>query len=184
MNERMAAIEALLFVAGEDGLTIKQMSEALLADTVDTKRALDQLEVYYSQHFRGLTLIRYGDVFQLVTKKEYADALQRLMEEPSRQSLTQSALETLTVIAYRQPVTKVELDHMRGVKSDRTIASLLAKGLITEVGRKETIGRPILYGTTDLFLNYFGIVTLDELPPLPEEADGEVEITHLFGEEV
>ncbi|MGL4523232.1 MAG: SMC-Scp complex subunit ScpB, partial [Bacilli bacterium] len=129
-ESRQAAVEALLFVAGEDGLTLKQISEAMQVDSVDAKIALEALVVESEKATRGTRIIRYGEIYQLVTKKDFADALQRLMEEPTRQTLSQSALETLTIIAYRQPITKTEIDMLRGVKSDRTIASLLAKQLL------------------------------------------------------
>ena len=117
---------------------------------------------------RGVTVRRYGDHLRMETRAEYAPYVERLLQPVQRQTLSQTAMETLAVIAYRQPVTKGEVEQVRGVKCDYSVQSLLHKGLIKEAGRKEALGRPILYATTDRFLEHFGISDIRELPPLPD----------------
>ena len=114
-------------------------------------------------------LKRFGDKVQLATRPLYAGDIVRLLQPVQQQSLSQAAMETLAVVAYKQPVTRAEVEQIRGVKCDYSLQSLMIKGMIQEAGRKDTIGRPILYATTDLFLSHFGISSLDDLPPLPEK---------------
>lgn len=116
---------------------------------------------------RGVAVRRYGDHLRMETKAEYAPYISRMLQPIQKQSLTQTVLETLAVIAYKQPVTKGEIEEIRGVKCDYSVQSLMDKGLIRDVGRKETLGRPILYATTDKFLEHFGISDIRELPPMP-----------------
>ena len=167
-NELAHVIEAILFVAGEP-VNVKDMQRALDVTEDETRRAIDALDSDYSFHRRGITLKRFGEHIQLSTRAEYAPYVERLLQPIQKQSLSQSALETLAIVAYRQPVTKLEMEAVRGVKCDYSVQSLVNKGLIEEVGRKEALGRPILYGTTDKFLSHFGLHTLDDLPKPPEE---------------
>ena len=175
-------IEALLFVVGDDGLTIKQLSqllgeqEELILQTMNTLR-----ETYEEDLTRGITVKEIAGVYQLITKSEFADTIQRLVENPTAQSLSQASLEVLAIVAYKQPITRVEIEDLRGVKCERPIQTLVSRGLIKEVGRSEGTGRAILYGTTKEFLHYFGLNSIEEMPPLPEEdlADTEQE-TDLF----
>ena len=113
-------------------------------------------------------LKRFGDKVQLATRPLYSEDVLRLLQPVQQQSLSQAAMETLAVVAYKQPVTRAEVEQIRGVKCDYSLQSLMMKGLIQEAGRKDTIGRPILYATTDMFLSHFGIQGLEDLPPLPE----------------
>ena len=161
-------IEAILFVAGEP-VDVDELKRALEVTEEETMRAIDALDSDYSYHRRGICLKRFGHHIQLSTRAEYAPYVERLLQPIQRQSLSQSAMETLAVVAYRQPVTKLEIEAVRGVKCDYSVQSLVNKGLIVEVGRKETLGRPILYGTTDKFLSHFGLSSLEELPQPPEE---------------
>ena len=167
-NELAHVIEAILFVAGEP-VNVKDMQRALDVTEDETRQAIDALDSDYSFHRRGITLKRFGEHIQLSTRAEYAPYVERLLQPIQKQSLSQSALETLAIVAYRQPVTKLEMEAVRGVKCDYSVQSLVNKGLIEEVGRKEALGRPILYGTTDKFLSHFGLHTLDDLPKPPEE---------------
>ena len=167
-NELAHVIEAILFVAGEP-VNVKDVQRALDVTEDETRQAIDALDSDYSFHRRGITLKRFGEHIQLSTRAEYAPYVERLLQPIQKQSLSQSALETLAIVAYRQPVTKLEMEAVRGVKCDYSVQSLVNKGLIEEVGRKEALGRPILYGTTDKFLSHFGLHTLDDLPKLPEE---------------
>ncbi len=160
-------IEAILYVAG-DPISIRELQTALELSEMETINAVDLLQKEYEASQRGIVLRRYGDLLKLETRPEYAPYVERMLQPVQRQSLSQAALETLAVIAYRQPATRGEVELVRGVKCDYSIQSLLNKKLIKEVGRKEALGRPILYATTDLFLEHFGITDIRELPPLPE----------------
>ena len=167
MNDAPQIIEAILFVAGEP-VKISDLATALDMGEMEIMRAVDELERGLEDGKRGITVKRYGDHLRLETRAEYAPFVERLLQPVQKQSLSQTAMETLAVIAYRQPTTKGEVEQVRGVKCDYSVQSLLQKGLIKEVGRKEALGRPILYATTDKFLEHFGISDLRELPPLPD----------------
>jgi segregation and condensation protein B len=176
-------IEAILYVSGE-AVSIRDMAKALQISEPALKKALNEIRDEYDYEQRGFLLKRFGDKVQLATRPLYSEDVVRLLQPVQQQSLTQAAMETLAVVAYKQPVTRAEVEAIRGVKCDYSLQSLMIKGMIDEVGRKDTIGRPILYGTTDKFLSHFGIQTLDELPPLPEqsgdtasEADSSEELT-------
>ena len=160
-------IEAILFVAGEP-VKIANLATALGLDEKQTAQAVEMTIRSFEEEKRGIVVKRYGDHLRLETRAEYAPYVERMLQPVQRQSLSQTAMETLAVIAYRQPTTKGEVEQVRGVKCDYSVQSLLAKGLIKEVGRKEALGRPILYATTDKFLEHFGISDLRELPPLPD----------------
>nr|WP_309101092.1 SMC-Scp complex subunit ScpB [Fredinandcohnia onubensis] len=168
-----AVIEGLLFAAGDEGLTLKQMALVLEINESTALDIINELINDYKQTDRGINLVEVAGTYQLTTKKEHAVYLKKLVESPSSSSLSQAALETLAIIAYRQPITRAEVEEIRGVKTERPIQTLIAKALIKEVGRVEGTGRAILYGTTKEFLEYFGLKTLKELPPLPEKVDEE-----------
>ena len=168
-------IEALLFVAGDDGLTLKQLQFLTEADKEEVLEASKELETRYLNTNSGICLKELAGVFQLVTKQEVAETIQKLVENPTVQALSQASLEVLAIIAYKQPITRVEEEDLRGVKSEKALHTLAAKGLVQEAGRVEGTGRAILYGTTKEFLNYFGLKNLDELPPLPEEAANDLD---------
>ena len=160
-------IEAILFVAGE-AVRLEELARALNLPVGQVEKALEELKNEYDYEQRGFCLKRFGRQVQLATRALYADDVVRLLQPVQKQSLSQAAMETLAVVAYRQPVTKAEVEEIRGVKCDYSIHSLTVKNLIQEVGRKDTLGRPILYGTTEEFLSHFGLTTLDDLPPLPD----------------
>jgi len=164
-NEIPQILEAILFVAGEP-VAIRDLTAALELGEMELISAVETLERACEN--RGVTIKRYGNHLRMETRAEYAPYVERLLQPVQRQTLSQSAMETLAVIAYRQPATKGEVELVRGVKCDYSIQSLLQKGLIKEVGRKEALGRPILYATTDRFLEHFGISDIRELPPLPD----------------
>ncbi|GGA22774.1 SMC-Scp complex subunit ScpB [Paenibacillus physcomitrellae] len=173
-------IEGMLFLAGEEGLTVKQLCEVLDQRPEMIKEVLDELKKDMSNEGRGLQLLEIAGHFQMATLKEHAPYFEKLAYSPSRSSLSQAALETLSIIAYRQPITRIEIEDIRGVKAERAIHTLVNKDLIQEVGRAEAIGRPILYGTTKAFLDYFGLASLKDLPD-PEqfaEADPLEDETH------
>ena len=160
-----AAIEGLLFVA-DSPVSIGRLAEALQVTSAQVEHALAELENGSAQ--RGMRLQRAGNRIQLVTAPELAPSVERFLGLEARTRLSRAALETLAIIAYRQPVTRPEIESIRGVGSDSVLRTLLSVGLIEEVGRAVTVGRPILYGTTFEFLQHFGLTRLDELPPLEE----------------
>ena len=160
-------IEAILFVAGE-AVRLDELARALEMPVGQVEKALEDLKNEYDYEQRGFCIKRFGRQVQLATRALYAGDVVRLLQPVQKQSLSQAAMETLAVVAYRQPVTKAEVEEIRGVKCDYSIHSLTVKNLIQEVGRKDTLGRPILYGTTEEFLSHFGLTTLEDLPPLPE----------------
>ena len=164
-NEIPQILEAILFVAGEP-VAVADLAQALEVSEMEIMHAVEALERECER--RGVTIHRYGDHLRMETRPEYAPYVERLLQPVQRQTLSQTAMETLAVIAYRQPVTKGEVEQVRGVKCDYSVQSLLHKGLIREAGRKEALGRPILYATTDRFLEHFGISDIRELPPLPD----------------
>lgn len=171
-SETASVIEAILFVSG-DPVDEGALAQALSISAEDVNAALDELGSRLDYERRGLHLRRFGKKAQLSIRAEYAEYVERLLQPVQKQTLSQTALETLAIIAYRQPITRLEVEEIRGVKCDYSIQMLCSRDLITDVGRKDTVGHPILYGTTDAFLAHFGIKSLDELPTL--DAAGAVE---------
>lgn len=181
-NNLMSKIEALLFVVGDEGMTIKQLAQYLEVEAMDIEAGLSELQTQYDHaDTHGITLKQLAGTYQLTTKPEVADAIKKLVDNPTNQVLTAASLEVLAIIAYKQPITRAEVEDLRGVKSERPIATLVSRALVQEVGRAEGTGRAILYGTTKEFLNYFGLQNLKELPPLPDEVgQDEEQETDLF----
>lgn len=167
MTELAKIIEAILFVSGEP-VQLGAVARALEVTELEVSAAADELASDYDYNRRGICLKRFGSHIQLSTRPDYAPQIEKLLQPIQKQSLSQAALETLAVVAYKQPVTRLDIEAVRGVKCDYSVQSLMNKGLIEEVGRKETLGRPILYGTTDAFLSHFGLTSLDDLPQPPE----------------
>ncbi|HEL2057719.1 TPA: SMC-Scp complex subunit ScpB [Streptococcus suis] len=162
---RIAEIEVLLFVAGEDGLTVRNLAEMLDLTPSAVLQQLEKLaEKYQSDSQSGLALLESSNRYKLVTKKDYADLLRIYAKTPINQTMSRALLETLSIVAYKQPITRVEVDDIRGVNSSGAISKLQAFDLIRENGKKEVIGRPNLYVTTEYFLDYMGINSLEELP--------------------
>lgn len=161
----LARLEALLFVAGEDGLSLQDL--AGLSDMAPTA-VLQQLEKlaeqYRTNQDSALSLLETSKRYKLVTKDSYADLLRQYSRTPINQSLSRASLEVLSIIAYKQPITRIEVDDIRGVNSSGSISKLQAFGLIREDGKKEVLGRPNLYVTTDYFLDFMGINSLEDLP--------------------
>jgi segregation and condensation protein B len=173
-----AQVEALLFVAAEP-VSPGQITAALESTPAEVNSALDELEV--SLRARGLRLQRFGGRVQLTTAPETAEAIERFLGLEAASHLSRAALETLAIIAYQQPVTRPQVDSVRGVNSDGVMRSLLSKGLIQEGGRAEGPGRPILYSTTPAFLQHFGLNSLTDLPPLEMNENGAQDVTVLKG---
>ncbi|MFL0251545.1 SMC-Scp complex subunit ScpB [Clostridium neuense] len=166
-NNYESIIEAVLFASGEP-LKLKHISSIIECNEKYAKRVLDDMIMKYNDEKRGIKLICMNGSYQLVTKPENSSYVSKLLKTNSRQSLSQAAMETLAIIAYKQPITRIDVDEIRGVKSDRAIFTLQEKGLIKESGRLDVPGRPILYSTTDEFLKSFSIGNLEELPSLDE----------------
>lgn len=168
-----AIIEGLLFAAGDEGLTSKQICLVLELHPHTVDDIIAEMQADYENENRGIRLIEIAGTFQLATKKEHAPYFKKLMENPIHNTLSQAALETLAIVAYKQPITRAEIEEIRGVKTERPLQTLMTKMLVKEVGRVEGTGRAILYGTTKEFLDYFGLKSIEELPPLPENTSEE-----------
>lgn len=165
-NSIISAIESLLFVAGEP-LGVKEISKIIGEDLDYIVGILDEMiDRYEKTNSRGIKVIMLNDMYQLVTKSCNNDYVQKLLKKNTRQSLSQASLESLAIVAYKQPITRIEIDEIRGVKSESAIQRLVEKGLIEETGRLDVPGRPILYGTTNEFLRYFALNDLKDLPSI------------------
>ena len=173
---KIAVLEGLLFVVGDDGLTINQMMDILEVTNDEAKELLAALKERYEKEDSGIRISFLGNTFKLTTKKEHREYYQRLIENEDSNVLSQAALETLAIVAYNQPITRLDVNEIRGVDSGQMMRKLLAKGLLKEVGRSDGIGRPILYGTTSEFLDYFGLSTIGELPKIEGFEKEEVDI--------
>ena len=163
---KKAVLEGLLFVVGEEGLTFEQIQDVLQIDEEESKKILYELKHDYESDERGLRIDFLGNRFKLTTKYEHREYYQKILENPETNTLSQAALETLAIIAYNEPITRVQIDAMRGVGTTQIIRKLVAKGFIKEVGRSDLPGRPILYETTSEFLDYFGLSTIKDLPDM------------------
>lgn len=163
-----AAVEAVLFTMGTSVET-SRLAAAIEQDEQTTRRLVRNMMDKYNAKDRGICIIELEDSFQMCTKKEYYDNLICVVSQPKKHTLTDSALETLSIIAYKQPVTRLEVEQIRGVKSDYAVNKLLEYNLITELGRLDAPGRPILFGTTEEFLRSFGLSSVEDLPELSPE---------------
>lgn len=157
-------IEGLLFMAGDEGLTKRQLADIMEIDAEFALELVYDLQRDLEREGRGVQIAEVASAFRMTTHPGHMPYFERMAYTPTRSQLSQAALETLSIVAYRQPITRVEIEEIRGVKCDRAIQSLVAKDLIEEVGRAEAIGRPILYGTTKSFLDYFGLASIRDLP--------------------
>lgn len=160
-----AAIEAVLFTMGES-VELTQIASAIQQDKETTRKLLNNMMDRYQEEDRGIQIIELEQSYQMCTKKEYYECLIRLALHPKKPALTDVMLETLSIIAYKQPVTKAEIEKIRGVKSDHAVNKLVEYSLVKELGRLDAPGRPILFGTTEEFLRTFGVQGLEELPAL------------------
>jgi segregation and condensation protein B len=167
-------LESLLFAVGDEGLTLKHVAEVLDVEELKAGEIIEELrQVYEKDTHRGIMIVQLAGTYQLATKKENAAYLKRLVDSPNTSALSQAALETLAIIAYKQPITRAEIEEIRGVKTERPLHTLMTKALIKEVGRAEGTGRAYLYGTTKEFLDYFGLKNIQELPKLPDRVEEE-----------
>lgn len=184
----LGVLEGILFVVGDEGITLNQICDILDVDMEKAKSLLMELKKNYDDESHGIRISYLGDAFKLTTKKEHKEYYQKLIENPDSNTLSQAALETLAIIAYNQPITRVEIDEMRGVNNVQMIRKLIAKGLVKEAGKSTMPGRPNLYATTSEFLDYFGLSSISELPTMTsntkEEPEEEKELfTSIYKEE-
>ena len=161
-----AIIEGILFVVGDDGITLKELCECLNIDENEIKQHLTNLRKNYESASRGLRISFLGNTFKLTTKSEHKKYYEKLVTESRFFTLSNAALETLAIIAYNEPITRVSINNIRGVDSAQIIRKLLARGFIKECGKEQSIGKPTLYKTTNEFLDYFGLATKNDLPKL------------------
>jgi len=184
MNKLEAAVEAILFAAG-NSVEIGRIAKAIDMDTEKTRELLASMKEKYRQEDRGIQLVELEDAVQLSTKPEMFDYLVKIAKQPKKIVLTDVVLETLSIIAYKQPVTKLELEKIRGVKCDHAVNKLIEYNLVKELGRLDAPGRPLLFGTTEEFLRNFGVHSLEDLPPVDimkkedfkAEAEEEINLT-------
>ena len=172
MNKK-AVLEGLLFVSGDEGLTKEKMESILEVNEDEIGELLSELLNDYSLEDRGITINKFGDIYKLVTKREHAEYYKKVVDGDISETLSNSALETLSIIAYNGPITRVMVDEIRGVSSAHIIRKLVFKNLIKDVGRSELPGKPILYGVTEQFLDYFGLKSIDDLPKIEYEENND-----------
>lgn len=165
-----SAIESMLFVSGEP-LSLREISNNLELTENNVVEIIKDMVNEYEEQKRGIRLISLDGTYQLVTKSENSEFIQKLLKKNKKHSLSQASIESLAIIAYKQPITRIDIDEIRGVKSESAITRLVERGLIKDVGRLEVPGRPILYGTTDEFLRQFDLETINELPSLELYSD-------------
>src|SRR5699024_7386028 len=164
-------VEGLLFASGDEGMTLQQLAKITQVSKEVVLHIIEELMYDYEHEQRGITIMQSNNIYHLTTKPEHNDYYKKMLQNPRKSRMSQAVLETLAIIAYKQTITKIEMEEISGVNSDYAVQTLLARSFIEEVGRKDTIGRPKMYGTTKEFLTYFGLSTLDALPPLPENID-------------
>ncbi len=178
----LGVLEGILFVVGDEGVTLKKICEIMNISIDEAKDLLKELRSTYETENRGIRISYLGDAFKLTTKKEHKDYYKKLVENPDNNLLSEAALEVLAIVAYNQPITRIEVDEIRGVSSSHMIRRLVAKGLLKEAGKSTMPGRPNLYKTTSDFLDYFGLATISDLPSIDmsKYSDGDNKETDLF----
>lgn len=166
-------LEGILFVVGNEGITLEKLKELLNVSNEELISLMSTLDKDYQNDNRGFRIGKLGNKYKLVTKKEHKKYYENLMEVEKNENLSQAALETLAIIAYNEPVTRLYIDEIRGVESAYLVRKLLYRNLIKEVGRSEAPGKPILYGVTEEFLDHLGLSSIEDLPKLemPEEKE-------------
>ena len=177
---RLAILEGILFVVGDEGITLDNISEVMSITKSEAQELLKELREEYTKENRGLRISFIGEAFKLTTKQEHKEYYQKLITTRGSNTLSQAALETLAIIAYNQPITRAEVDELRGIASINMIRKLMAKDLIKISGKSNLPGKPNLYRTTSEFLDYFGLATINDLPDLPVNEEKVEEETDLF----
>ncbi len=168
MTQTQSSIEALLFYVG-DVVSIRRLSDLFNIEAREIKWVIDELNNFYKDTNSGLCIIQVDEGYQMCTVSKHIEVIQAYRQKPARHLLTQALLETLSIVAYSQPITRTQIEDIRGVRCEHAMNRLMEYGLIEEVGRLSVIGRPILFGTTKEFLRHFGFKTLEELPKIKEE---------------
>lgn len=163
-----AIVEGLLYMVGDDGLKVEQLASVIDKSIEDSEAVLNGIQSKYTNENFGIELVNYGKTYKFITKQDVAPYIQALFHTSKPNTLSQSALETLAIIAYKQPITRVEIEELRGVGADMMLRKLQARNLIREAGRSDAPGKPILYEVTEEFMDSFKLYTLNELPDLPE----------------
>lgn len=178
-DQAAAILEGLLFLVGDDGITAAQAAQTMDISEDRVRELFDQLQQKYLDDAHGIEIADYGGVYRFLSKAFVHDYAKKLFQLGKSSTLSQAALETLAIIAYKQPITRVEIEEIRGVGADVMLRKLMARDLIRETGRSDAPGRPILYEVTEEFMNSFKLMSLDELPELPTFGDEE-ESDNLF----
>lgn len=173
-------VEGLLFAVGDEGITLKALCDIVDIDKEKAKEILKELQKRYEGAEYGIRVSYLGDAFKLTTKKEHKDYYHKLLGNPESQSLSESSLEVLAIVAYNQPITRIMVDEMRGVACGQVLRKLCARGLVKIVGKSKMPGKPNLYGTTKEFLDYFGLASIEDLPKINVEEETKEEETELF----
>ena len=175
---KIAVLEGLLFVVGDEGITLDKIVKILEVEENEARKLLKDLQSEYEKESRGIRISFLADSFKLTTKKEHVEYYQKLITTNNNSTLSQAALETLAIIAYNQPITRVRIDELRGIASSFLIRKLMAKDLIKVCGKSDLPGHPNLYKTTKEFLDYFGLSSINDLPDISiqETPEGEVEL--------
>ncbi len=173
-----------MFASGDEGLSKNKLTQLIDCTNGELKEILEELYNDYAREDRGIKIMESNGTLHLTTKPEHASYYENLLSTKGSTRLSQAAPEVLAIIAYRQPITRIEIDDLRGVKSDRAVQTLINRGLIEERGRKEAVGKPVLFGTSTAFLTYFGLSSIKELPPIEEfnEQDNVEDEADLFFE--
>ncbi|MBS4536235.1 SMC-Scp complex subunit ScpB [Clostridium sp. D2Q-14] len=169
-KEIKGIIEGILYIWGES-LSIDSMAEILELSKDEVKNIIEDMKNEFNYNRRGLQIIQIKDAYQLSTRVEHYDYIKKLITPKNNKGLSNAALETLSIISYKQPITRVEIESIRGVKCDKSINTLIEKGLVEEKGRLDRTGKPIIYGTTNNFLKHFGLRDINDLPKLKELKD-------------
>lgn len=175
-----AVLEGILFVFGDEGASLAQLSDAVNLPSETVKEILDDMANTYKDDKRGFELAVFNDTYKFISKPFVREYIQRILTLSKTRTLSQSALETLAIIAYKQPVTRIEIEEIRGVGCDMMLKKLMAQDLVREAGRAESAGRPILYEITNEFLDLFKLISLDELPHLPQYEETQMSEQQLF----
>ena len=182
-QEYKAEIEAILFTMGES-VELSKLADVLEIKKSEAKKLVEELQEEYEQQNRGINIVELDGAYQMCTRTEYYEYLIKIAKQPRKRVLTDVLLETLSIIAYKQPVTKAEIEKIRGVSSDHAVSKLVEYNLVCELGRLDAPGRPLLFGTTEEFLRSFGVHSVDELPVLSpvqveefkQEAEAEMKV--------
>ena len=177
---KLGVLEGILFAIGDEGVTLKAICEILDITEEEAKNLLKELQKRYESDEYGIRISFLGNTFKLTTKKEHKEYYQKLLGTSEAQSLSPSNLEVLAIVAYNEPITRLEIDNLRGVASGYIVRKLCARGLIKTVGKSEMPGRPNLYGITSEFLDYFGLATREDLPKIEHPEEEKQEETELF----